>query len=103
MITLSIQRPTYPSGVYKDGNEIELLPLSKKHYTEMLAMRKDLQDCQPEELVKRIYQMLNIILSCNADNIKLTQDEIESISPIMAGCIIKNYTQYMKNAISDPN
>ena len=103
MITVTRKKPTYESGISKDGEPLLLLPASKNAFEEITALSEEYKEKNASEQVDEAYRLLAIILNTNTAGLTVTEAEVNEIDPMTVAEIIKEYMNFMRGIKSDPN
>ncbi|MGN1410289.1 MAG: hypothetical protein ACI4XJ_08940 [Eubacteriales bacterium] len=104
MITITRKKPIYESGIAKDGTPLNLIPASKKTFTEITETAANFaKDGSSAEKINDMYKLLAVIMNNNTAGIDVTAEELEEIDPVTAATIIKEYTAFMRGLQKDPN
>lgn len=104
MITITRKKPTYESGIEKDGTPLTLIPASKNTFTDIMETAASFSgNGSNQEKISGMYRLLAVIMNNNTAGIAVTAEELEEIDPVTAATIIKEYTAFMKGLHKDPN
>ena len=81
MISITRKKPTYESGIAKDGAPFCLYPASKNTFAEIIETAAGFQ----------------------REGGDVTAEELSEIDPMTAATIIREYTAFMRGLQKDPN
>ena len=104
MITITRKKPTYESGIAKDGAPLCLYPASKNTFAEIIETAAGFQrEGAGIDKINDMYKLLAEILKNNTAGIDVTVEELSEIDPMTAATIIREYTAFMRGLQKDPN
>lgn len=104
MISITRKKPTYESGVEKDGVQLVLFPASKNTFSEIIEAAAEMQkDGNAWDKINEMYKLLAVILGNNTVGITVTAEELAEIDPMTAATIIREYTAFMRGLHNSPN
>lgn len=104
MITITRKKPTYESGIAKDGALLCLYPASKNTFADIIETAAGFQrEGAGIDKINDMYKLLAVILKNNTAGVDVTVEELSEIDPMTAATIIREYTAFMRGLQKDPN
>jgi len=103
MLTITRKKPTYDSGIIKDGVKLELLPMSKSMIEKITEIGAEIDILDTESKIKEFYSVCQIILNSNSAGIVISREEVEEIDILTAVEIIMEYTKFATDLKNFPN